>query len=300
MENSWPWVILAAMTNLVNFLVEPFTYGFMLRALVAVLLVSGVCAVIGTYIVLKGLAFFGDALSHAILPGIALGYLVSGSSREPLFWWALVTAILSSLGISAISHTTRIKEDTAIGIIFAGMLALGIALISTVRNYAVDLTHFLFGNVLGVSNADLARTFIFAGVILVTVFLFYKEFLVLSFDPILAITLRLPARTLDMLLLVLVAMAIVVSLQTVGVSLMVAMLITPSATAYLLTRRLPTLIFLAMAISAGSSVLGLYFSYYLGIASGPAIVLTCTLAFLMTWAIQSLSRRRQRFEHGSV
>jgi manganese/iron transport system permease protein len=281
------------MTNLVNFLVEPFTYGFMLRALVAVLMVSGVCAVIGTYIVLKGLAFFGDALSHAILPGIALGYLVSGSSREPLFWWALVTAILSSLGISAISHTTRIKEDTAIGIIFAGMLALGIALISTVRNYAVDLTHFLFGNVLGVSNADLVRTFIFGGVILVTVFLFYKEFLVLSFDPILAITLRLPARTLDMLLLVLVAMAIVVSLQTVGVSLMVAMLITPSATAYLLTRRLPTLIFLAMAISAGSSVLGLYFSYYLGIASGPAIVLTCTLAFLVTWAIQSLGRRRQ-------
>src|SRR5512138_3393911 len=111
------------MTSLINFLVEPFTYGFMLRALIAVLLVSGVCAVIGTYIVLKGMAFFGDALSHAILPGIALGYLVSGSSREPLFWWALVTAILSSLGISAISRTTRIKEDTAIGIIFAGMFA---------------------------------------------------------------------------------------------------------------------------------------------------------------------------------
>jgi manganese/iron transport system permease protein len=281
------------MTSLINFLVEPFTYGFMLRALAAVILVSSVCSVVGTYIVLKGMAFFGDALAHAILPGIALGYLVSGSSREPLFWWAMVTAIISSIGISAISRTTRIKEDTAIGIIFAGMFALGIALISTVRNYAVDLTHFLFGNVLGVSNTDLVKTALFGGLIVLIVFLFYKEFLVLSFDPILAITLRLPARVLDLLLLVLVAVAIVVSLQTVGVALMVAMLITPAATAYLLTRRLPTLMGLAMAISAASSVLGLYLSYYLGIASGPAIVLTCTVVFLGTWMIQSISRRRR-------
>jgi manganese/iron transport system permease protein len=280
------------MTNIINFLTEPFSYGFMLRALVAVILVSGVCSIVGTYIVLKGMAFFGDALAHAILPGIALGYLVSGGSREPLFWWALVTAIISSIGISAISRTTRIKEDTAIGIIFAGMFALGIALISTVRNYAVDLTHFLFGNVLSVSNSDLIKTAVFGGLIVLIVFLLYKEFLVMSFDPILAVTLRLPARALELLLLILIAVAIVVSLQSVGIALMVAMLITPSATAYLLTRRLPTLMVFAMLISAGSSVLGLYLSYYLGIASGAAIVLTCTVFFLATWTVQSLSRAR--------
>lgn len=282
------------MMNIINFFIEPFTYGFMLRALMAVILVSGVCSVVGTYIVLKGMAFFGDALAHAILPGLALGYLVSGGSREPLFWWALVTAILSSVGINAISRTTRIKEDTAIGIIFAGMFALGIALISTVRNYAVDLTHFLFGNVLGVSNSDLWKTAIFGGLIILTVFLFYKEFLVMAFDPILAVTLRLPSKFLDLLLLILVAIAIVVSLQSVGVALMVAMLITPSATAYLLTRRLPALMVLAMAISAGSSILGLYLSYYLGIASGAAIVLTCTVIFLVTWSIQSIIHARSR------
>lgn len=292
MELHWPWAILAAMTNIINFLTEPFSYGFMLRALVAVILVSGVCSIVGTYIVLKGMAFFGDALAHAILPGIALGYLVSGGSREPLFWWALVTAIISSIGISAISRTTRIKEDTAIGIIFAGMFALGIALISTVRNYAVDLTHFLFGNVLSVSNSDLIKTAVFGGLIVLIVFLLYKEFLVMSFDPILAVTLRLPARALELLLLILIAVAIVVSLQSVGIALMVAMLITPSATAYLLTRRLPTLMVFAMLISAGSSVLGLYLSYYLGIASGAAIVLTCTVFFLATWTVQSLSRAR--------
>ena len=272
-------------------LLQPLQYPFMLRGMAAAVLVGIVCAVLGAYVVLRGMAFFGDALAHAILPGLAVGYLVGGGAREPLFWWALGTAVVTSLGIGAVSRNARIKEDTSIGIIFAGMFAVGIALISSVRSYTVDLAHFLFGDVLGVGSQDLLLTAIFGGLVLLVVFLFYKEFMVLAFDPVLAATLRLPARLLDNILIVLIAVAIVVSLQTVGVALMVAMLVTPAATAFLLTRRLWKMMGLAALIAAFSAVVGLYLSYYLNVASGAAIVLTCTAVFLLVWAATSLNRR---------
>jgi manganese/iron transport system permease protein len=250
----------------------------------------------GTYVVLRGMAFFGDALAHAILPGIAVGYLVGGGAREPLFWWAMLTAVLSALGIGAISRATQIKEDTAIGIIFAGMFALGVALISTVRSYTVDLTHFLFGEVLSVRTADLKLTGAFVVLILLLVILFYKEFLVISFDPILAATLRIPVNLLDFLLMVLIALSIVVSLQTVGVALMVAMLVTPAATAYLLTKRLPTMMVLAMTIASVSGWIGLYISFYVQIASGAAIVLVATAIFGLVWGCKTLLMRWQARE----
>ena len=278
---------------MLNYLLEPFQYAFMVRALVAAMMVGVVCAVVGTYIVLRGMAFFGDALAHSILPGVAVGYLVGGGAREPLFWGALVAALLSAVGIGAISRGTKIREDTAIGIIFAGMFALGIALISTVRNYSVDLSHFLFGDVLSVLTPDLWRVAIFGGLILFVGFAFYKEFLVLSFDPILAATLRLPARSLEYLLMLLIAVAIVVSLQTVGVALMVAMLITPAASAFLLTRRLPVMMLLAAVFAALSGVIGLYLSYYLNIASGAAIVLAATVIFGCSWVYQAITRNYQ-------
>jgi manganese/iron transport system permease protein len=280
---------------MIELLFAPFGYPFMVRGLIAAGLVGVICAIVGTFIVLRGMAFFGDALSHTILPGIAVGYLVSGGAREPLFWWALATAVISALGIGAISRGTRIREDTAIGIIFAGMFALGIAMISTVRSYTVDLTHFLFGDVLGVSNTDLLVTAAFGAVILLLVVAFYKEFVVISFDPLLAATLRLPNRLLEYLLLVLLAVTIVVSLQTVGVALMVAMLVTPAATAYLLTRRLPVMMALAALIGAVSGIVGLYLSYYANIASGAAIVLVATGVFLVVFLLTPkravLSRR---------
>lgn len=275
---------------MLNWLLSPLQYAFMVRGFIAVILVGIVCATVGTYVVLRGMAFFGDALSHAILPGIAIGYLVGNGARAPLFWWAMGTSVITSLAIGAISRSAKIKEDTAIGIIFAGMFALGIALISTVRSYSVDLTHFLFGDVLGVRGSDLWLIGVFSALIVLVILAFYKEFLVLSFDPILAETLRLPARALDYLLIVLIAMTIVVSLQTVGVALMVAMLITPAATAYLLTRRLPVMMALSAAIAAFAGVLGLYLSYYFNIASGAAIVLTATVIFLLVWGIQSIRR----------
>ncbi len=269
------------MDRWLGFLIEPLSYPFMLRGLIAAVMVGVVCAVSGTYVVLRGMAFLGDALAHAILPGIAVGYLLSGGERQAIFWWGLGTAVLTALGIGTIGKRARIREDTAIGIIFASMFALGIALISTVRSYAVDLAHFLFGNVLGISARDLWLTGALGGLVLLTIIALYKEFLIISFDPILAVTLRLPSGFLDHLLLVLIALTTIVALQAVGVALMVAMLITPAATAYLLSNRLPTMMLLAALIGAFSGVAGLYLSYYVNVASGAAIVLVSTATFML-------------------
>jgi len=285
------------MDSLVQILSAPLQYAFMVRGLLAAIMVGVVCAVIGTYVILRGMAFFGDALAHSILPGVAVGYLLGGGQRGPVFWGGLLTAIGASIGIGAISRRTQVKEDTAIGIIFAGMFALGIALISTVRSYTADLTHFLFGDVLGVSSQDLVLTAVFGGVVLLTVAALYKEFLLLSFDPVMAATLRLPTAVFEYLLLVLIAVTIVVSLQTVGVALMVAMLVTPAATASLVTRRLPTMMVVAALVAAGSGVVGLYLSYYVSVASGAAIVLTCTAVFIAVWALKMLRQRRERMAH---
>jgi ABC-type Mn2+/Zn2+ transport system permease subunit len=276
---------------LIEALLEPLEYAFMVRGLIATILVGTVCATVGTYVVLRGMAFFGDALAHAILPGVAIGYLIGGGARGPVFWWAMATAILSAIGIGAISRSTKIKEDTAIGIVFAGAFALGVALISTVRSYTADLAHFLFGDVLGVRSSDLWLIGIFGGFILLFILAFYKEFLVLSFDPILAATLRLPAKFLEFTLMILIAVAIVVSLQTVGVALMIAVLVTPAATAFLITRRLPMMMALAALIASLCGVFGLYISFYINIASGAAIVLTCTAFFVIIWLQQTIRQQ---------
>ncbi len=269
------------MVDGLDFLLAPMQYPFMVRGLLAALLVGLVCGMVGCFVVLRGMAFFGDAMSHSILPGIAVGYLVGGGARGPVFWWAMGTAIAVSLSIGAVTKSARLKEDTAIGIIFAGMFALGVALISMGRSYSLDLVHFLFGDVLGVSWGDLGLTAFFGILVVAILLLFYKEFLVVSFDDTLARTLRLPSTALYYTLLILIAVTIVASIQTVGVALMLAMLVTPPATAYLLTSRLPAMMALSALIGALAGVLGLYLSYYVGMASGAAIVLVCTGFFLL-------------------
>lgn len=264
---------------MINFLTEPLTYAFMQRGMLAAIMVGVLCSVIGCYVVLRSMAFIGDALAHSILPGVAIAYLFGGN----MLFGALVAAIVVALGIGFLSKEGNLKEDTSIGILFSAALALGVAIISSIRSYAVDLSHILFGDILGVSTENLILTAILAVIVLSALIILYRPFLVVSFDPILASTLRFPTNLLQSLLLILLAVTIVISLQTVGISLVAAMLVTPSATAYLLTRRLPNMMAVAGAIGAFSGVVGLYASYYLNISSGAAIVLTATIIFLITF-----------------
>lgn len=267
------------MLSMVEWLVEPLMYVFMQRALLAALMVGVVCSVVGCYVVLRSMAFLGDALAHAILPGVAIAYLIHGN----LTVGALIAAIVVALGIGFVSRQGVIREDTAIGILFAAALSLGVVLISSIQTYAVDLSHILFGNVLGVSTADLWLTGGLGLVVLLSVIVCYRPFLVISFDPVLAATLRLPAGLLNNLMLVLLALTIVVSLQTVGVGLVAAMLVTPAATAYLLTRRLRNMMLVSAGFGALASLVGLYISYYANVVSGAAVVLTATVFFLLAF-----------------
>jgi manganese/iron transport system permease protein len=262
-----------------EWLIYPLTYGFMQRALAAGILVGVLCSVIGCYVVLRSMAFLGDALAHAILPGVAIAYLLDGN----LMLGALIAAIVVALGIGQISKRGAIREDSAIGILFTAALALGVALISSIRTYAVDLSHILFGNILGISSSDLLLTAGTAMVVLAAVAILYKPFLVISFDPVLAATLRWPRELIRNVLLLLLALTVVISMQTVGVGLVAAMLVTPPATAYLLTKRLPAMMALSALFGALSAIVGLYISYYVNIVSGPAIVLTATFFFLVAY-----------------
>jgi ABC-type Mn2+/Zn2+ transport system permease subunit len=280
---------------MIGWLTEPFTLGFMQKALVASVTVGVVCAVIGCYIVLRSMAFLGDALAHAILPGVAVAYLVGAN----LLAGALVAGVIVAVGISYVSRAGTIKEDTAIGIFFAAALALGVVLISTTRTYAVDLTHVLFGNVLGVTVTDLWISGLLALAVLVAILLLYKRLLVVSFDPVLGQTLGLHTHALRTGLFLMLAATIVVALKTVGVALVAAMLVTPPAAAYLLTRRLPTMMAMSALIGVVSAVGGLYVSYYLGVASGGAMVLVATAIFVVAFlfapergVLWRLTRRR--------
>ncbi len=273
---------------MLDWLLEPLGFAFMVRGLLAATMVGVICSVVGTFVVLRGMSFYGDALAHTILPGLAAGYIMGGGSsadRAVLFWWALGAAVLSALGIGAITHGGRVKEDSAIGIVFVGMFALGIALISAMRSFAVDLAHFLFGNVLGVSDGDLERVAIFGALVLLVVFLFYKELVAIAFDETHAVTVRLPVTLFNYLLLILIAVVVVVALQTVGIALVLAMLITPPSTALLLTHRLPIVIGLAAMLGALAGVAGLYLSYYISIASGAAIVLVSVGVFVLVFLL---------------
>lgn len=262
-----------------SWLTDPFTLEFMRRALAASVIVGVLCSVIGCFVVLRAMAFLGDALAHAILPGVAIAYLLGVN----ILAGALVAAVVVAIGIGTLSRQGTVKEDTAIGILFTAALSLGVVLISTTGAYATDLTHILFGNVLGVSTTDLWLTGLLAAGVLATLLLLYKELLLAVFDPVLAHTLGRKPELLRFVLLLLLALTIVVSLQTVGVGLVAAMLVTPAATAYLLTQRLPAMMAVAALVGAASSIAGLYLSYYLDVAGGAAVVLTATAVFLVAF-----------------
>ncbi len=277
-----------------SFLAEPLNYAFIQRAMLALIIVGGVNAVVGCFVVVRGMAFFGDAMSHAILPGIALSYTASGGIvHSNLFVGGLGAGVLSAIVIAWLTHNKELKEDSAIAIVFVTMFALGIAIVSTQTNYTADLTHILFGSINGINHGDLLTMGALSAVVLLVILLLYKEFLIVSFDLSLAHSLKLPVRFLHILLLILIAVTIVASLQAVGIALMLALLITPAATARLLVKRLHQMIVIACLFGIISGIVGFYVSYYLDIPSGACIVLTLSALFGLVLLLRMGAQRLQ-------
>ena len=267
------------MSDLWQFLREPFQFAFMQRALLATLMVSVVSACIGTFVVLKGLAFIGDALAHASFAGVAMAFVLGGN----IYLGALVAALVTALAIALVGGRARVSFDTAIGIIFVGAFALGILIVSRQANYTVDLFSFVFGNVLGVGRDDLLLIALMGLVVLAVVALFYRQLLFTAYDPTMAAASGVPVGLVQYGLLAMLAVSTVVALKAVGIVLVVAMLVTPAATASLLVRRVHYIMALGAVVGAVSSVVGLYVSYYADVASGAAIVLTATVLFLLVF-----------------
>ncbi|AQS53508.1 Manganese transport system membrane protein MntB [Jeotgalibaca dankookensis] len=259
-----------------DFINDLMTYGFLQKALVTSVMVGIICGVIGSFIVLRGMSLMGDAISHAVLPGVAISYLLGIN----YFYGAVVVGILTAFGIGAISQNSRIKTDAAIGIVFSSAFAIGIILITKAQS-ATDLTQILFGNVLHVRTSDMWITMGVGAVVLLAVILFYKELLISSFDETMASVYGLNTRFIHYSIMVLLTLVTVASLQTVGVILVVSMLITPASTAYLLTDRLSIMIVLASIFGAIAAVAGIYFSYVHDLPSGPVIALATTAIFLI-------------------
>jgi manganese/iron transport system permease protein len=260
---------------MIDLVLGPLSYGFMQRGLLAALIVGIVCAVMGAFVVLKGLAFIGDAVSHAAFPGLVVAYLLG----IPLYIGGAVAAVLTALAIGVVSRRGNLRFDTAVGVLFAGTFAFGILLFSTIRGFVADLFGYLLGNVLGIGLGDLIQVAVLGAVVLIVVLVLRKELLYATFDPAGAAASGLPVTRLEYLLLALLGVTIVVSIQAVGIILVVAMLVTPAATAQLLVIRFDRLVAEAVAIAVVSTVLGLYLSFYLNVASGASIVLIETLAF---------------------
>jgi manganese/iron transport system permease protein len=280
--------------SIIEGLLAPMRLGFLQRAFVEAILVGVLCGVIGSYVVLRGMAFLGDAMAHAVFPGIVIAYLL----HVDVLIGGVAFGILVAVGIAAVSQNRRVSEDSAIGVLFAGAFALGVVLISSIRAYVRDLAGILLGDILGVTPQDVWLTVAIGFVVVLLLYLFHKELLLVSFDRDFAVAAGLPVAALDVGLLILLALAVIVSIQAVGNVLVLAMLVTPAATARLLTDRLGTMMPLAAALGALAGVIGLYGSYYFNVASGGAIVLVATSWFVLAWLFSPRSgaiwRRKSR------
>jgi ABC-type Mn2+/Zn2+ transport system permease subunit len=263
-----------------DFFADPWSFEFMQRALVASVIVSVVAAVVGSFVILKGMAFIGDALPHASFGGVAVAFVLG----ENLYIGGGIAALITALLIGFISQRGLVKYDTAIGILFVAMFALGIAVVQTQDNYVGDLFSFVFGNVLAVSWNDVWLTAGIAALVLGLTALFYKELLFTSYDPLMAAASGLPVGPLQYGLLALLALTTVIALQTVGVVMVVALLVTPAATAQLLVRSLPAMMALGALIGAASSLIGLYVAWHADLSASASIVLTATVMFALAFA----------------
>ncbi|WP_032403227.1 metal ABC transporter permease [Rhodococcoides fascians] len=280
----------------IDFFVDPLEYTFMQRALLVTVTASIVCAVLSCWLVLIGWSLMGDAVSHAVLPGVALSYLLGA----PFAIGALLFALIAVGAIGVVRNTTIVKEDAAIGVVFTTLFALGVVLISKFPSQ-IDLNHILFGNLLGVSQADMVQVFVLGGIALTVMIVKRRDFTLFAFDRTQARAVGINPTVISAVMLTLLALTTVVALQAVGVILVVAMLITPGASAYLLTHSFGRMLVLAPLISVGCALVGIYASFYLDVSSGGSVVLTQGLVFVLAYllspsqgiAVRALRQRRQ-------
>ncbi len=277
------------MADIINWFVDPFLYPFMQNALFTALIVAIICAVLSCYLVLKGWSLMGDAISHAVLPGIVIAFMLG----LPLTFGAFGAGLFCALSVGYLKENSRIKEDTVMGIVFSGMFAFGIVLFTKVETEQ-HLTHILFGNLLGVSRAELVQTFIIATIIFVIMMLKRRDFLLYCFDQSHTRVAGLSPRLLHYGLLVLLALTIIMAMQVVGVILVVAMLISPGITAFLLSKRFDIMLIIAICMSVITSIFGTIISYHIDAATGPCIILLQAMFFTLALGYQKLKWHIQK------
>ena len=261
-----------------HYLTDPFQYVFIQRAVVAAVIIGVLCAALGTFVVLRRMAVVGHALTHSALPGLVIAYLLGGS----LFAGALIATVLTALGIGFLARDENVYEDTLVGMIPNIMFAFGILLISTTKSFR-DLFSMLFGNILGITNGDLHLIMLISAVSLIALFLFYKELKLFTVDPDYAQTIGMPVKVMHYGILIFLSFTVVVGIQAVGTVLTNALLVIPVAAARLLTDRLGRMITLSCIFAVLSAIGGIYFSYYVGSASGASIVMFAALIFAVAW-----------------
>ena len=275
---------------MLEFLFEPFQYGFMTRALLVSVLVGVMCPVLGAYVITRGRAFMGDALAHSVLPGMVVAFMIGVSP----FFAAVPVGIAIALLMGSVSRRTGISEDTSIGIVFAGMFALGLVMLSRASNVTVNIEDLLLGQVLGVSATDVQVSMALTAVVLVGLYGFHRQLVYTTFDPVGAAVIGIRTGVVEYVLLGLMALVIVIGIQAAGIVLVMAMLITPAATGYMLARRFVGVMAVGAVAGAVSAIVGLYLSFYADLPSGPAMALMATVLFAAATAVKG----RWIFKHG--
>ena len=276
------------MAELGEWLFEPYEFEFMRRALASLLIISVAGSLVGTFVVNKGLAASGSGLAHATLAGVAIAF-VNGANVAV---GALVAAVAAAFGIGFVRRNARISYDTAIAIFFVSTFSLGILIFSRRSSYTPDLVSFVFGDILGVSEADLLGELVLAGVVVLFILAFYRELVMVAYDPAMASAAGVPVAFFEYALLVLIAAAVVVALQAIGIVLVSAILIIPPATAGLLAQRMPRIMLLSIALAVVASVVGLHLSFHGSVSAGPSVVLVSAGIFALVLAATSLRRPR--------
>ncbi|MCS6768818.1 MAG: metal ABC transporter permease [Candidatus Caldarchaeum sp.] len=259
---------------MIEFLIEPLTYEFMRTALATAVVVGLTASTLSVFVVLRGWSLLGDAISHSVLPGLAF----SAAFNLPLTLGGAVAGVVASLLVALVESRSRVRNDTAIGIVLTGAFALGLVIISRIRP-TVDVFHILFGNVLGVSPQDLLLTAALGFVVILLISLFMKEIIAFTFDPLFTYVVGLPTNLIHYSLMIMMSLTIIAALQTVGIVLVISLLVAPGATAQLFARTLGQMLLVSLTVGVFSSVAGLYLSYYFAVSSGGAIALTATLVF---------------------